>query len=345
MRTARLLDTHSHLNTLMVDMGVYLRTSRTCISIWDLVWMYRASDCLDPRDRVFALLSLAKPPSFGAVCPDYSRTPTQLLLDLMEQKARCDEEGKWRSRDIRENFTRAHMIVGAFGFGPKTPDIISLRDRRLIATPGADSCPGREHRDLLVDLENRHRIVLPVASYGRVTEDEADRYVIELVDTLVDRLPTTTRGFEVQRSNTTTIWTPAGLNLGSANKQVQPGDTLLLFQDGENRPTSNAGVFLAGLMVRSHDGMMHSIVGQFNLNRDLTVRNRRGEVSAQWRVYMSPEDLLVFVAADMKLERRQDTTCNELWRLRVHDRERARRLATRVTGRPFSSYAVLSTMD
>lgn len=63
-------------------------------SIWNLVDIYHASYCYDPRDRVFALLPLADSASRRAFRPDYTESVAKIALRLLEYKAKHPEDSE-----------------------------------------------------------------------------------------------------------------------------------------------------------------------------------------------------------------------------------------------------------
>ena len=108
--------------------------------------------------------------------------------------------------------------------------------------------------------------------------------------------------------------TPGGTIVGLANKQIRHGDVLLLFPGW--KPWK---IFCSGLLVRKYHMLgNHSvaamIVGQCIVDPCLEVCQGgslcecRGDLRLHdqndsfWKVHMSPEDLLVFIAQDLRFE-------------------------------------------
>lgn len=103
-------------------------------SIWDRVEYHRTASCSDPRDYVFGLLSLTDQRTRTALKPDYAKSVTEVLLELLEYKAECDgevtEEVSWR---FGRSFYQARNVVGSFGLRCDDQNIIAaMRDRRRI---------------------------------------------------------------------------------------------------------------------------------------------------------------------------------------------------------------------
>jgi hypothetical protein len=62
--------------------------------------------CSDPRDRVFGLLALADSECRDAFRPDYTKSATAVLLQLIEHHAETD-----KGDDSSTNFFWAHIII------------------------------------------------------------------------------------------------------------------------------------------------------------------------------------------------------------------------------------------
>jgi hypothetical protein len=97
-------------------------------TIWDLASTFADHYCSDPRDRVFGLLALADSESREALSPDYTKSATSVLLQLMEHHAKVAKRN-----DSRHDARCALDIIGAFGSSLDNPDIAAMWDRRRSA--------------------------------------------------------------------------------------------------------------------------------------------------------------------------------------------------------------------
>lgn len=70
-------------------------------SLWFEIRFYSDFHCSDPRDRVFGLLALARP-SFTPFQPDYTKSPMQVFLQLLEHEA-------FRNKDRGDD---VHLFLG-----------------------------------------------------------------------------------------------------------------------------------------------------------------------------------------------------------------------------------------
>jgi hypothetical protein len=335
--------------------------------IWELVWTFSTHYCSDPRDRVFGLLALADSESREAFSPDYTKSATAVLLQLIEHHAKVD-----KGHDSKVNFYWAHNIIGAFGLGPDNPEIAPMRDRRRIAVHRQDPFSGtrdtwppciqkdnprsfdRLPRPDVATQPTAHRIVLGAESHCTVWQNGAGEFVAPLwrMDTAFNSVQ---HDFSAGQGDTATcirLHTPDGSVIGLANKRIKHGDTILLFESGNDN-----GVFHSALIVRrcddGHDPTIATIVGQCIVHSNVKsclggsgcVCGHVTHVSAKevWNVLMSPEDLLVFIAQDLKLVHRQPSKFEvPMVDYSVHLEESRERLTTGVTSEEFSSYATVT---
>lgn len=354
-----------YYQTLIIGSG-----SARGISIWELVWRYHSSYCSDPRDRVFGLLSLADSISREAFRPDYKKSPVEVLLHLMQFKAKHEPQS---------NFRDVHNVVGAFALDPNEPEIARMLEQRRTATNRMDPCPKlsemsrRRHHDpfeddgrlglvwnVPFDTGNSCRINLEVHSYCKVFTGNAGGYVVLLSKSRPSWRATRRHDWTKQSTADGAVSLHAfdGTVVGVANKQVQDEDTLLLFRSG-----TIYGVFDSGLIVRRcallGDGLVAAkIVGQCLVDFDVEVSyedsscactdhhfkvHYADDLDETWKVRMSAEDLLLFIAQDLKAEHRNPGKFEApMVDAEVQHDESRKRLGTSVTRDEFSSYAVLT---
>jgi hypothetical protein len=319
--------------------------------------------CSDPRDRVFGLLALADSECRDAFRPDYTKSATAVLLQLIEHHAETD-----KGDDSSTNFFWAHIIIGAFGLGPDEPDIASMRDRRRIAVHDQDpfskiTVATRGLRPLfirendpcssglllqgLVDTKSHH-IVLDAIWHCTVWKNAAGQCIVPLQKP--NRASDSSRHKTSTGQETTAggvrLRTPDGSLVGLANQQIQHGDTILLFESGVNE-----GIFHSALIVRRWGPTIAMIVGQRIVDSDVEICQGgsgcvcRGAMhtsdSDVWQALMSPEDLLVFVAQDLKsVPRLPSYSGMPVMDVSVQPERSRERVTTRVTSEEFSSYAM-----
>jgi hypothetical protein len=68
-------------------------------TLWSVISTFVSHHCSDPRDRVFGLLALADSECREAFRPDYTKSATAVLLQLIEHHAEMD-----KGDDSSENF-------------------------------------------------------------------------------------------------------------------------------------------------------------------------------------------------------------------------------------------------
>jgi hypothetical protein len=234
----------------------------TISSIWYLASLYHSSKCFDPRDRVFGLLALADQASVETILPDYTKSVTEVLLQLLDHKAACDVEVQYSS--FGDTFGEAYSIIGGFGLGPEFPDIADMSRRRRTNHCEYKASPSFVHRDSTLEPDTTNRIILGADSYCKVSQNEAGQYVAPLVaqrkstqKTRVD-VDSTVDFLDALR----TIHDPAGAVAALATNLIQPGDILQFFQVSAIRQIPQS----IGLVVRVLEGKLHTIVGQFIFN-------------------------------------------------------------------------------
>jgi hypothetical protein len=345
----------------------YPRMSSYVEPIWDAVYAFASHYCSDPRDRVFGLLALADSESREAFSPDYTKSATAVLLQPVEHHAK-DTKGNFS----QYNFRFAHEIIGCFGLSPHDSDIAAMRDRRRTALHGeepfsditstrdrppvvirendpssSDPLPRRSIPDKGLD-----HVVMTTESYCTVWKNDEGEFFAPLL-----RAPSRPKSFNNpirhdfstgrgRASDGIRLRTPDGSVVGLANKQIQHGDTILLFES-----VVDSGMFLSALIVRRYGSNIATIVGQCVLDTDVApCRGGSGCICGDvthvpdkeaWKILMSPEDLLVFIAQDLKLVHRQPAKFEvPMIDFSVDLEESKERLTTRVTSDEFSSYAM-----
>jgi hypothetical protein len=272
-------------------------------TIWSVMRTFVSHHCSDPRDRVFGLLALVDPEYREAFRPDYTKSATAVLLQVIEHHAEMD-----KGEDSSGNFFWARTIIAAFGLGPDEPDIASMRDRRRIAVHGQDP---------LSDITIATRDLRPFS----VRENDpcsAGRLPQGLVDTGSRRIVLDAKWH-------CTVWKDGA------------GEFLV-------------GFFHSALIVRRYSSTIATIVGQCILDSDVKSGQRGSgcvcrdgthtSTNDTWQALMSPEDLLVFVAQDLKSVPQLPSKYGmPVADVSVHPKQSIERLTTRVTSREFSSYA------
>lgn len=349
--------------------SIALHRMGTSDPIWDVVHTFSSHYCSDPRDRVFGLLALADSESREAFTTDYTKTPTMVLLQLLEHHAAMVKD-----EDCSGIFHEAHHIIGAFGLGPENQDISAMRDRRRtaahddglirnitatrnqkrLAIRENDSCHSCGLPRGPIPHTTFNHVVFDARLRCRVWKNDANEFVAPLRrrDGSGTSHDFSTR--EEVEAEGIRLRTLDGSVVGLVDKQTQHGDTILLFKGGH---IDNA-IFRSGLIVRKRmcyrgGTFVATIVGQCIFNSDFILCevcsdfwcNRATHFSDEerWQVHMSPEDLLVFIAQDLKLVHRRpkkfEVPMVDLW---VQLDQSRQRLSTRVTSEEFSSYAIVT---
>lgn len=345
-------------------------------SIWDLFLIYASSHCSDPRDRVFGLLGLAEEASSQSIRPDYSKSHTQVLLQLLEEQAEVWEESAvWARRGDCHEMVDAHYSIGNYGSSADVPEIATMLQQRRLSHHNSRLSPTPMPHDLSCILKSQRRIAINVHAHCTLRRDPAGAWIAPLVWKMPSGKESQLPGhdFRVDRNgsgNAIQLHDPNGSMIALADTSSLPGDVLLFFDDF--RPLAPMMVPVAGLIVRRVEGRMHSVVGQFISDygvrpcpiireRDYIAGNRdfyhdssedaacecggdeelHGSHAMRWKVYMSPKDLLLFITQDMKIKRRlPGKDVAPITELSMWPEQTAERLATSVTDEPFSSYVV-----
>lgn len=334
--------------------------------LWDLVFTFSWHCCSDPRDRVFGLLALADSESREAFSPDYTKSATAVLLQLIENRAKTD-----LGTQIDENSIIASQIISTFTLSPDDPDIATIRQQRRTALygkgPFSDAVattsdrwppavwedePCSSDRPLSFDVSTAHGIVLKTRSHP---PDDVDRFILkprshctvwkndagEIVGPFCRHRRVRRGRFSVGQGDTAHVRrlrTPDGSVVGLANKQIQHGDTIFFFDFG-----------ISALVVRRGSDIA-TIVGQCIFDSDIeTCQGGSGCVCGdplhvldeeEWIAWMSPEDLLMFISQDPMFVHRQRSKSQVLVSdISVQLEESRERLTTGVTVEEFSSYA------
>jgi hypothetical protein len=337
------------------------------MSIWELVCTFSSHYCSDPRDRVFGLLALADSKSRDVLRPDYTKSSAAVLLQLIEYQAENDK-GRARITVYKVDFAWTRKVIGAFGFHSNNFDVAGVRDRRRTAVHGEepfsaivtsrnqqplkkDACFPRRLSPVL-DPGSNH-IALEAEAHCTVWKNDEGQLIAPLWRSNKESSPIRNAfsAVEEDAADGIRLHTPDGSVIGLANKRIQPKDTILLFDDGNDRMLS------FGLIVRrfrERDGsFIATIVGQCFFNTDVStcrggyrcLCEGASHVSDKeaWKVYMSPEDLLAFVAQDLKLVHRPPSELEvPMVDLSVDLEKNRDRVTTRVTSEEFSSYAIVT---
>lgn len=369
----------SHLETL------WFWTANRTMSLWSLVMTYSSYRCFDSRDRVFGLLALANRnvPESRVVEPDYTKSSTEVVLQLLDLLACNSEEtlSRWYAADEDSGSTNASL------HGVKSDMAAMLTVVRSIESRSEQTGPNamvRLRRSLPYDIpidrdlksqyqvahrENLRRISIQVCLSCTVSESEDGDMVAPLCrDGTFPEIEAHDFAYVLEntKDNAVSIHDPVGTIVAVADKNIKGGDTILCFSlHGRRDPA------LAGLIARPAKGAVHAIVGQVvfdegvrpygktncccvNLGRPGCEcgkdKHLHHSEEREWTVYMSIEDVYLFLAQDMKtkghdLDRGAELSMS-LLTLRENREDTARRLQTRVTsGDLLSSYAVCELED
>ena len=143
------------------------------------------------------------------------------------------------------------------------------------------------------------------------------------------------------------VRTPKGVASALVSKNVKAGDSILIFRDRSFLHGPQAPI--TGLVVRPSDCGIHDIVGQVIVGDDFEIvkggsmdRLASGALCLwTWLVFMSPADLILFVAQDLKADiSPPEEGVGRAVVLSVCPEGKARRLTTSVTCGPVSSFAI-----
>lgn len=315
-------------------------------TIWELVADHVDYHCADTRDRVFALLSMSIE---NTIRPDYTNlSGFEVLLQLLEQEASSVYDPLYNSSS-GPGMGNVWNIIGAFHLGPLSAEIADmLRLRR-----SAHAAPSHLSQRVVFGHRDKRHILLKADLCCTVREDKAGNMVTSL---LKESPPSThTHANDLQYIERHTeevavkIRNPLGRVVALADKKVKAGD-MLLFSRDLGGPHFSLVPRAAGLIVRPLECGIHIVVGQVFVDhgirppeeQDIETNSVGFEIrDNDWWLYISPIDLLLFVAQGMKskvIPPSEDdgpvikrTFCPE---------GTARRLTTGVTADPTSSFAV-----
>jgi hypothetical protein len=301
-------------------------------SLWHHVVSYCDYHCVDTRDRVFGLLSLTVEDS---ISPDYTKSTLQVLLQLLNQQAyRVRNPSTVSMEDVL-------CILRAFNLAPEIADMLRLRR-------SGNAAPRIPSRELVFNNQSQRQIVLESKVYCGVVEDDAGNMVTSKLKKSTPSIQSLDHGLQYIEQHAedvaVKIRDPLGRVVALADKKVQAGDTLLFFTD--RSPPIPFGSLVAGLIIRSTTSSIHVVVGQVIADHGIGFKNHttpRGfEFSHQdWWVFMSPLDLLLFAAQDMKsdISSSGEGVVSSITRT-AHPEEIVKRLTTSVTTDLNSSYAI-----
>lgn len=384
--------------------------------IWSLVDTFKSSRCYDPRDRVFGLLALVHQEDATSFRPDYTKSVTDVVLQLIETKVEHDKRVaatysrvvdaslQYVYRAYEFNFFQAFGLIREFYLNSDVVDVAGnrihtgagfhdvaemLRQRR-VTRHATDTSSRSGQLDSSLRFDDSSCITMIVDSSCKVRKNGTGEYIVPLM-----RPGQSICDFHIDGEDTSdaiSLRSPSGTVLAFADSKIRPGDVLLFLHNSDTTEGVMAPVF--GLVVRPCEDRVHSVVGQFICDdgvkmclgasednhwnssadpdnawtsggesddlddhekiEDLALYNGKCECKGKhslhslagrpWKLRMSPEDLLLFVAQDMKMEHRitqsgkseeHVVTCS------AGSIERARRLSTKVTSSPISSYATL----
>lgn len=336
------------------------------VSLWENVVNFKDHACYDLRDRVFALLDLSERQDLR---PDYLKSATQVLLQLLEQETHS--HGDSGTSDSRNpcDMTQAFELVKSFRLSPETPEIAGMLEQRRLAHRSQIIPTNLEHHpDLIGNLERSRRIPMSVQSYCTITRNDAGVWTAPMVQ----RRPHVYNfghdfGY-VERNvkdDAISVRTPAGATVALTDTKTRPGDIILFLTDpdaDEEKPP------VVGLIVRPTDRDIYLVVGQAILNSGAQpcmgyrisdpcscgekdacscasrlCRECEAELGPHYRpgtgftVHMAPEDVLLFVAQDMGDQGRPHSADD--MPVLVRPEHTVGRLTTSVTSHKLSSYA------
>ena len=334
-------------------------------SLWTNVKTLRDQQCADLRDRAFALIALSQPAPRGSIRPDYTKSTTEVFLQLLEQEA-CSPTDQRRSIATTTGFE----VARSFCLGPHVADTARMLEQRRLMWNSKKVDLSREDQDEVHRIGGLHRVIVHVVSHCTISKDEFGKLIAPL---LRKNPPTRSVGHDFQyvernaKDDAIRIRSPDGTVMALADRKTRLGDTILLLavrtRDVEKPP-------VVGLIVRATDNNVYFIVGQVvfdsgvqtcravSLSRpccpsrhkncscsrppssrcecgvDQELHDRPGK---GFTIYMSVEDFLLFVTQDIDLQERQNGANTTLMLVRPADT--VIRLETSVTSHWLSSYA------
>jgi hypothetical protein len=256
-------------------------------------------------------------------------------------------ESKTGTRAIR---ARAGFTCRAFRFWLRLLDIVATRNQRPLSIQEHIICSSDRLTQRMIFDKGSNHVVVDAGLHCTVWKNDAGELVAPLQRRQSRARRLTGHDFSTGQGSTTDgrrLHTPDESVIGLANKQIQHGDIILLFDGG----AVGIEMFRPALVVRRHTSVTATIVGQCIFDSD--VRTCRGGSicvcggvthvweNGIWKVLMSPEDLLVFVAQDLKFVHRQSSRVEApAVKISVHLEKSRERLTTSVTSEEFSSYAI-----
>ena len=318
-------------------------------TIWELVADHVDYHCADPRDRVFALLSMS---TGNAIRPDYTKSSVEVFLQLLEQEASSVEDPLFES-NLGPGMENVWNIVGGFHLGPLAAEIADmLRLRRV-----AHAATSQPSQDLVFGRHDKRHIVLHANLCCTIWQDKAGNMVTSLLKE--SRPSTHTRVHDLHyierhaEDVAVKIRNPLGRVVALADKKVKAGDVLMFSRDLGGPHFSGLVPPAAGLIVRPLECGICIVVGQVVVDHGIRPPGRRipGDTGTDsvgfeirnndWWVYMSPIDLMLFVTQGMKSEVSSPTeSIGHFVKRTFCPEETAKRLTTGLTADPASSFAV-----
>ena len=353
---------------------LFFSQPREGISSWELAHDYHASYCSDPRDRVFALLPLADLASRKMFQPDYTKSVVEIVLQLLRSKAKSDTEAaadaaarKLYFANIKFNFRMSQNVIGSFGLGPEDADIVAMlkqresalhQDLEVLATRDCRQSMSRHNSNRLnqhLDESEKDLIMLDVLSHCTISTDHAGGYLAPL-----SRSGKSWRANRHATECATSLRAFDGTVVGLVSTEVKHGDTLLLFEWSSGHDSFHAGLIVRRFLVRRGSSVVTKIIGQCLVDSGVEVCHDhsaceckghdpwvhvRDDQDEAWEVRMSPEDLLLFIAQDLKLEHRQPGKfVAPMVIFSAHVDESSKRLRISVAREELFSYAVINDL-
>ncbi|KAK5124605.1 hypothetical protein LTR85_001318 [Meristemomyces frigidus] len=254
--------------------------------VWELATDYEAFHCNDDRDRVFGLLSMADERSIEAIKPDYTKSKTAVLLQLLAHA--CGSANRTGFPSEPSNLIVG--VIGGFRLGPDNSEIAGLLQERRekgcnptsdhameLQTPALDSVNGHERMPVRVQgycTLARNKAGHLVAALRPCANEYDDNYVS--VDFEKERKTWSSKygldgAFEHAQNLATkhaSLIHNQNVIVAVAHKDAKPGDVLLhlgyntSFAYGLSCPS-------AGMVIRTTAGDRYIIVGQVVYNPEV----------------------------------------------------------------------------
>lgn len=203
-----------------------------------------------------------------------------------------------------------------------------------------------------------HRAAL--SSTSEVSKNQAGEFIVPLLNSGIVEDPIRHDFESAQRGadGIISLRNPGGMVIGLANKHIRSADILLLFSCGSRSAVFPAGLVVRRFKYRAKGSVIATIVGQFIVDADVVTfsqdpwrwrevhHEKDSWVKVKWWAHMSPEDLLVFIAQDMKCGHRvTETRERTVAEPSVWPEESVRRLTTSITCERFSLYVIEEKTD